>query len=549
MGAVAVVSDFQSADEAALCRELAFTEGSPVQSGKLAELFRAYAQDLEVIKQVSAVMDSPAAKSVLEYYEHASYDDRDGKKYVAPNYFALAPVKAALDAQYWDRALKLTNVLELMPQARRSEWASVIRTMKAPEFTPEATLTTLAEFQSNTLKYFAERVEGVFNALSKSHITNKPQGFSERMIVAGVIDKFGYVVSEKGGYIHDLRCAIARVKRTDEPPYGMNQGLINGLKYHYGKWRQVDGGAMRFKFFRNGNLHIEVSPDIAWQLNAVLATLYPLAIPSQFRAKPKKPAKEFHLYSKPLDFSTRAILGEMRYGNQLGGKPFTSCRHVLTYDRGVTRGSQAEQLVEEAVKGVGGVPCRQNLFRWFEFDYDPRPVIGELMVSGCLPDHVSHQFYPTREKLARMAVDYADIRDGHDVCEPEAGLGGIAQYIPQDKLTCIEISALHCAVLEAMGFKTIRADYLKWADEQPGPMFDRIISNPPFSKGRAELHMKASAAMLRPGGRLVAILPASLHRKDILGPGWSVDWQGPFTGEFEHTGVSVSLMIADKFDE
>lgn len=547
MGAVAVVSDFQSAEEAEFIDDLGSKSTSKVEGEKLLELFDSYARDLEGLKEMAAVMSSPQARSVIEYFVHASYCEREGYKRVPMDIFDFEAGKSALDALHWRRALDLTNLLDIMPQVRRSEWNDTILLRKTPEFTREAVLSTLRDFQSNTFKYFAERVDGVFRALSGDHVTNVPQGFSKRLIISKVIDSLDLVSTEKGGYVYDLRCVVARVLGLEEPIGYLGSPVINGLRHHYGKWMPVDGGCMRFKLFQNGNLHIEVGPDLAWKLNAVLATLYPMAIPSQFRSKPKKAAPEFARYTTPLAPAVLHRLHEMRYGNRHFGEreAFTSCQHVLTYDSTYGLSSDISKKVEAAISAMGGVTRRRTAFTWFEFPYDPRPAIKDVMVSGCIPDQVSHQFYPTKEYLARMAVDYAGIGPGDDVCEPEAGLGGIAQFIPIEQLTCIEVSPLHCAVLGAQGFKTINADYLKWAEMQSGPQFDRIISNPPFSKGRAVLHMKASASMLRPGGRLVAILPASLHGKNLFGTGWSVSWEGPFEDCFDGTGVVVSLMIAD----
>ncbi|MGI0646865.1 DUF4942 domain-containing protein [Pseudomonas aeruginosa] len=551
MGAVAVVSDFQSAEEAEFIDDLGSKSSSQVEGAKLLELFESYARDMEGLKQMAAVMSAPDARSVVKYFEHASYCERVGYSRVDMSIFDYDAGKSALDALHWERALNMTNLLELMPQNRRSEWDDTIRQRKTPEFTREAVLSTLRDFQSNTFKYFAERVDGVFRALSGDHVTNVPQGFSKRLIIAQAIDSLDLVSTEKSGFVYDLRCVVARVLGLEEPNDYLGSPVIKGLRSHYGKWMPVDGGCMRFKLFQNGNLHIEVGPDLAWKLNAVLATLYPMAIPSQFRSKPKKLPPEFARYTTPLPPAVLHRLHEMRYGNRHGDEreAFTSCQHVLTYDSTYKLSSDISKQVEAAISAMGGVTRRRNAFTWFEFPYDPRPAISDVMVSGCIPDQVSHQFYPTKEFLARMAVDYAGIQPGDEVCEPEAGLGGIAQYIPADQLTCIEVSPLHCTVLEAQGFKTINADYLKWAENQPGPQFDRIISNPPFSKGRAVLHMQASATMLRPGGRLVAILPASMHGKNLFGEGWSVAWEGPFEDCFDGTGVVVSLMIADLDEE
>lgn len=67
--------------------------------------------------------------------------------------------------------------------------------------------------------------------------------------------------------------------------------------------------------------------------------------------------------------------------------------------------------------------------------------------------------------------------------------------------------------------------------------------NPPFSEGRAAAHVEAAAALVRKGGRLVAVLPASMRNKYSL-PGFDVTWSRQLDNEFAGTSVSVAIMAA-----
>jgi len=58
---------------------------------------------------------------------------------------------------------------------------------------------------------------------------------------------------------------------------------------------------------------------------------------------------------------------------------------------------------------------------------------------------------------------------------------------------------------------------------------------------------RAGAALLAPGGRLVAILPSSAQGSFHL-PGLACRWDGPHHNQFAGASVSVSLLIADKED-
>jgi tRNA1(Val) A37 N6-methylase TrmN6 len=158
-----------------------------------------------------------------------------------------------------------------------------------------------------------------------------------------------------------------------------------------------------------------------------------------------------------------------------------------------------------------------------------------------VPDVKTHQYYPTPASIASIVVDLAAIGPDDIVLEPSAGQGGLAQFLPFERTTCIEISKLHCDILTAKGFAAVQSDFLAWASA--APKFDRIVMNPPFSEGRALAHLQVAANLLKPAGRLVAVLPASMKGKDVL-PGWALEWSDVHSGEFAGTGVSVAILTA-----
>lgn len=515
---------------------------APVPHDEIESLINQHRIELEGIKVVASVMNSRQAASASYFFVKASLVGDKNSSFRLPS-FDYDSAVAALDSHFWDKALRLTGVFDLMPQARRTEWTNTIRDCKTPPFVDVAVRSTLKDMVCNGFKFFAERVDGVFSSLSRSHITNRPEGFSSRLILNAVFCD-GSLNSEKSGYINDLRCVIARLMGRAETKCGMSHSLFSVMSKSYGEWMPVDAGVLRMKLFKNGNVHIEIGPDMAWRLNVVLASLYPLAIPSQFRVKPKAAPKEFKVLGKPVAFEVLRLIYEMRNQSAFEDRPFTQNQNSYVLQNGSSVDEQLRKQVARVISFLGGVECRINSFRWYEFDYNPQSAFDYLVTTGCIPDHVSHQYFPTREKLASYAVEQADIQPTDTILEPEAGQGGIAEFLPADRTTCVEISDLHCKILAAKGYKVVCADYLKWA--QTAPKFDKVISNPPFSDGRAVLHMKASAQLVKNGGRLVGILPCSLRGKDLLGPGWDVVWSKPFSDEFDGTGVTVVIMTAQK---
>ena len=68
--------------------------------------------------------------------------------------------------------------------------------------------------------------------------------------------------------------------------------------------------------------------------------------------------------------------------------------------------------------------------------------------------------------------------------------------------------------------------------------------NPPFAGGRARAHLEAAASLLAAGGRLVAILPASLRGRDDLLQGMEHRWSQVFEDRFPGTSVRVAVLVA-----
>jgi hypothetical protein len=326
----------------------------------------------------------------------------------------------------------------------------------------------------------------------------------------------------------------------DEPGYDASSGVVRYARTRHGEWLPVDGGAMRIRVYKVGTAHLEVHPDMAWRLNCILAKLYPLAIPSSFRERPKKKLKDFVMMGRPLPFKVLAALATLKQARDLnpsaGYRQDTYIKVPGHYD--LSAGGEVKDEVARVLQSIGG--AQVSAARW-AFDYDPTDVVQEVVASGCLPDQKTHQYYPTPDRLARIAVDLAEIGDTDTVLEPSAGMGGLADLLPKERTTCVEISPLHCKVLKAKGYDVVEGDFL----QASLGTFDRIVANPPFSDGRWLAHTEHAASMINPSGRIVAVLPESAKNSDVL---CDMDrrWHGPFHNEFAGASVSVVILVANR---
>jgi hypothetical protein len=461
----------------------------------------------------------------INYFLVGNKEDR----YSSPSVDSLFQTKGALaylNASFWSKALSLTDVLELMPQKRRDEWHQSIEKRETPEFEEATVRSTLEALMSSRAKFFAERVDGIFRSLSHEHVTNCPQGFSKRMILGYVLDQYSYTSHTQCGHINDLRSVIAKFMGRDAPRYNSSSDLVKAARRQRGQWMIVDGGAMRIRVYAKGTAHLEIHPDMAWRLNQILASIYPAAIPSEFRTKPVKKHKEFKMMGKPLTFAVIEAIENAKTNRN---------PRVFSFNYSVEKAVKQQAI--KVFESIGGT-YENNVIT---FDYDTTDVIDEIVASGCIPDQQAHQYYPTPLTVAEEVIITADIQAGESCLEPSAGQGGLADLMPKEQTLCVEISELHCKILEAKGHTVVKADFLGYQGKQ----FDKIVMNPPYSEGRWQAHIKHASTMLKPNGALIAVLPSSAKNKDVL-LDFKCSWSREFKNEFENTSIAVVIMKAVK---
>jgi hypothetical protein len=503
---------------------------APMSSDLIDELIGKYRKMRQQIENVAAIFSGEMG-GALKYF-------LDGSKEQSVRYasvdklFDVDNAIKALNSAYWSKALSLTDVYNAMPQKRRDEWNKSVTDMTTPEFTEEAVRPTISGLLASRQKFFAERVDGIFRILSGEHVTNSPSGFSKRMILAGVTDNFSFTNTSQCGSINDLRCVIAKFMGRDEPRWSSSSSLVAAARRDHGEWVILDGGAMRMRVYMKGTAHLEVHPNMAYRLNQVLAWMHPMAIPTEFRTKPTKKHKEFQMMGRPLPFAVLDILADIKrekYTNKFY-MPYEHQKNKVASDEAI----RVLVSIGGTVSSTGGA---------LDFDYDPMPVITQIIASGCVPDQKTHQFYPTPDSIGEVAAEMAEIGASDLVLEPSAGQGDLAAHLPKARTVCVEISALHCDILKARGFNVVKADFIEWA--KTANTFDCVVMNPPFSEGRWQHHLQCAYGLLKPSGRLVAVLPASALGKELI-TGANHEFSRVFEDQFKGTSISVVIVKITK---
>ncbi|MDD3102430.1 MAG: class I SAM-dependent methyltransferase, partial [Patescibacteria group bacterium] len=164
------------------------------------------------------------------------------------------------------------------------------------------------------------------------------------------------------------------------------------------------------------------------------------------------------------------------------------------------------------------------------------------------------------------------IQPGMRVLEPSAGSGNIADAIraacPACRLVLVEHNFSLVEILRATGYKQVteangdnavllHTDFLEVKARKDGG-FDRILMNPPFEKSQDIDHVLHAYSLLRPGGRLVAIMSEhpffASDAKSAIFRSWLVENygsdeklpEGMFRNQATSTGVAARLVLVPK---
>lgn len=216
--------------------------------------------------------------------------------------------------------------------------------------------------------------------------------------------------------------------------------------------------------------------------------------------------------------------------------------------------------VADAIEAMGGKWNRKAGAHLFDGEVAPK--LAALLDDGVVPHKNPDAFFETPPEVVRLVVDAAVLNDipseGLRVLEPSAGKGAIARALrsamPSDAvLDTVELNPERAAGLRAEWFKVHEGDFLAYTAEP----YDLIAMNPPFAvAGDAAAwitHVRHALTLLRPGGRLIAIVPNGIvHRSDkkheairALFDAAVVEPLAPGAFKSSGTGVSACLLVYD----
>lgn len=177
--------------------------------------------------------------------------------------------------------------------------------------------------------------------------------------------------------------------------------------------------------------------------------------------------------------------------------------------------------VNKVLEAIGGKWSRKYKRHIFA-EGNASELINHVITFGEVTTPEDVGFFPTPEKLAHWLVELADVEEGDRVLEPSAGTGRIVQA-----LRAAGASVWICERNEKMrvGFcrdKATHGGHVYHVDDfldvdLTSQRFHKVVMNPPFcGVGRGDHldHVAHALRMLRDGGTLVSVLPASIRFRE-----------------------------------
>ena len=154
------------------------------------------------------------------------------------------------------------------------------------------------------------------------------------------------------------------------------------------------------------------------------------------------------------------------------------------------------------------------------------------------------QFYPTPQAVIERVLGDIELR-GKRVLEPSCGDGRIMDALRKDGAVAhgVEIDRARAEACKAKGFGVICGNFL---DVMPNAdlLFDAVVMNPPFYGKHYAKHVRHALRFVKPGGRVIAILPATARYDHGLLDDLSPQWCDLPVGAFSESGTNVCTTVA-----
>ena len=187
-------------------------------------------------------------------------------------------IRAEIDARFWRALMSDTGMWSYMNASRRDDWDKMTCAPNPdtlPLFTPENVAATFVKLFEDRDQMIVDGVCDCFRSLSWDYKSNKPVKFGKRIIVEYITSWHG----PRSRQVDDLERYMHIVDGQPEP--NPTEKFSSQMRSHYRQATEIETPYMRIKIFKNGNGHVHFKrPDIVEQMNRMLASRFPAALPA-----------------------------------------------------------------------------------------------------------------------------------------------------------------------------------------------------------------------------------------------------------------------------
>jgi len=148
------------------------------------------------------------------------------------------------------------------------------------------------------------------------------------------------------------------------------------------------------------------------------------------------------------------------------------------------------------------------------------------------------QYYPTPAKVVESVLSNIYQIKGKKALEPSCGCGRFLDALRGEgaDVLGIEVDPGRAAIARSKGHAVLLRNFLKTS---PTSDFDLVVMNPPFYGKHYAKHVQHAAKFLKPGGKLVAILPVTAKDHGLVKGKWS---DLP-VGSFSESGTNINTTV------
>jgi predicted RNA methylase len=368
-----------------------------------------------------------------------------------------AHVSRALDQNVWAHVIKSTNLDRLMDRKEREAFRKALND-DPPPATVDNIAATVERLLGDSDLIFKRGIALAFSSLDRRFRSHDGFKIGSRIVISYFADGNGYVRWDgRRDTVIDVERAFCLIDGKPQPGSDVAQGddpppisILDALASAKG---------------------------LGWQASAYEAEN------EYFLARVFKNGNA-HLWMKRKDLVGRVnqLLADY-YGANLGVSP----------DAADVKHAPKTGLATSGPHGFGLFPS-------------PEAVVAAIMHAA--------QLYRRQDVSNPERFEVKPMR----VLEPSAGTGAIAAWAADcmgAEVVCVEYQKHLCVDLAASGRyrRVVNDDFLQRSPDDLG-LFDVIVMNPPFDKGRDVDHVNHALTFLKPGGRLVSVMGAGVEFRE-----------------------------------